>query len=170
MTCFSFAATYLASILLLQTVAVFLTVFFLDIYFRSVHKPVPGWVQTVVSRCLSKLVCIDCQWSRGRVTPIQEQDSSASNADNYIVNDKGYMSSENALDCNVDVDDDVKDKMVAQSGKTKKESSHQYSWKEIALMLDRLTMYVYFVLVTIFTSLTFGVMIANYGKHYNKRE
>ena len=44
--------------------------------------------------------------------------------------------------------------------------SEQYTWKDIALMMDKITMYVYLVLVTGFTIVSMAVMMNHYYRWY----
>ncbi|XP_053385792.1 neuronal acetylcholine receptor subunit alpha-3-like [Mercenaria mercenaria] len=65
----SLLSSYIASILFLQTLAVLLTVFYLDTYFTPEDKPVPKWLQSVTSSFLSKLACVDCHTTTMKVSP-----------------------------------------------------------------------------------------------------
>lgn len=157
---FLIPATYLASILLLQTVAVFLTVIYLDMYFRPVEKPVPRWVQTFAS-CLARIVCAEsCCKSREKISPNSSSDvieinGSEKHNDKVPPIEKKRRKSWFLNDNHDDVTDDVDD-----------DDTNKYSWKDIALMLDKLTMYIYLLLVISFTGATFTVMVCNYSNSY----
>lgn len=77
------------------------------------------------------------------------------------------MPTQNVWLSDADVSNDVTDDGLIVDNEENEGTPHEYSWKEIALMLDKLTMYIYFVLVCLFTGVTFGVMTANYSRPYS---
>ncbi|XP_045179645.2 neuronal acetylcholine receptor subunit alpha-3-like [Mercenaria mercenaria] len=143
----SLLSTYLASILFLQTLSVLLTVIYIDVYFTPDTTPVPKWVQSVTSSCLSKLACVDCGRTTTKVFP--------KNMD---------MNKEKKIASVEDYDTEINEAWAYDEDE--EEFGKQYSWKEIALLLDRVTMYIYLVLVTGFTVASMGVMLHHYHTAY----
>ncbi|XP_053385794.1 neuronal acetylcholine receptor subunit alpha-3-like [Mercenaria mercenaria] len=125
----SLLSSYIAAILFLQTLAVLLTVFYLDTYFTPEERPVPKWLQSVTSSFLSKLACVDCHTTTMKVSPNLTE----------VSGDKRDVSIEDYKEDNKEVWVDEVDE---------ERSCRQYSWKEIALLLDKVTMYIYLFLVT----------------------
>ncbi|KAL4217017.1 Neuronal acetylcholine receptor subunit [Mactra antiquata] len=153
----SLLSSYLASTLFLQTLAVLLTVIYLDIYFTPEEKPVARWLQVFAQCCLARITCVDCCKRRKKdVQPTGDSveelyDYNMAKAPPGIESDKNGESQRKSEAWVDDVSDDV------ETG---------YSWKEIALMLDKITMYIYLVLVTCLTFAVTGIMLNQYLTAY----
>ncbi|XP_053385420.1 neuronal acetylcholine receptor subunit alpha-3-like isoform X1 [Mercenaria mercenaria] len=143
----SLLSTYLASILLLQTLAVLLTVIYLDIYFTPEEHPVPRWLQFMTSSCLAKVICKECCCRKSSTTIVLPRKMEAKNSK---------------------TDDQTKGdiKEAWTNEEETKVYKRRYSWKEIALMLDKCTMYIYLICVTGFTITCFTLMVRHYNSSY----
>jgi hypothetical protein len=66
----------------------------------------------------------------------------------------------------VSIEDNEEDKNGVREANESTPSDKEYSWKEIALLLDKVTMYIYLSLVTALTVVTACVMLVHYGLAY----
>ena len=151
-----FTASYIASILFLQTLAVFLTILYLDTYFNPEDKPVPRWLQTITSSVLSKLACVDCKKKNRTVSP-----------NSMVISDNKRTDSPKRSDTKkneniVSIEEYIEDKVEVWDDHKSDVTDRQYSWKEIALLLDKVTMYIYLIFVTGFTVITTCIMLVHY--------
>jgi len=163
------AATYLASILTLQTLAVLLTVIYIDIYHRPTEEPVPEWVRTAYSCCLGRLVCA----GDGRKSTKDATDSS-------VVTPRPFSASDNKIhpiDAVVSDWDIGKANEQTKDVKPAQETVNQDgdetedgapTWRQVALRLDKLTLFVYLILVTGFTALAMILMVTHYHSAYKQ--
>ncbi|XP_060590873.1 neuronal acetylcholine receptor subunit alpha-6-like [Ruditapes philippinarum] len=156
----SLLSSYIACILFLQTLAVFLTVLYLDTYFNPDDKPVPKWLHVVTSSVLIKLACVDCSRKNKKVSP----NPSDMNNDSGTV--PQHKSDYNKSEKIVSIEDNEEDKNGVREANESTPSDKEYSWKEIALLLDKVTMYIYLSLVTALTVVTACVMLVHYGLAY----
>lgn len=152
----TYSASYLASTLFLQTLAVLLTVIYLDVYFAPEQKPVPRWLQVVTQCCLARIACIDC--SKRRKDHSEQTGDTVENICNYdsrTMSLKADHETESGKRCvEAWVDDDSDD------------VTKEYTWKEIALLLDKVTMYIYLILETCLTVFCVAIMLHHYFNAY----
>ena len=141
-----FSATYLASILLLQTFAVILTVLVLDLYFSPEDKPLPGWLQTVIGF----LTCKCCTSKHSAVvTPEPEADyldsqrNEKTHLSRGLPNNDGWISATSA------------------------DRSYDLSWKEAARILDKMFLYLYLFSVIAVTGVCMGIMWGHFTSDYH---
>ncbi|XP_060578786.1 neuronal acetylcholine receptor subunit alpha-6-like, partial [Ruditapes philippinarum] len=156
----SLLSSYIACILFLQTLAVFLTVIYLDTYFNPDDKPVPKWLHTITSSVLIKLACVDCSRINKKVSP------NPSDMNNDSVTIPQHKSDYSKSEKIVSIEDYVGDRNEVWEADKPISSDKEYSWKEIALLLDKVTMYIYLSLVTTLTVVTACVMLVHYGLAY----
>lgn len=147
---FTFSATYLASILLLQTIAVFLTVIYIDMYHTPENKPVPNWLQSLARHVLRPLACQGCKArsSQSRVSP-QTTDMTEYD-DEY-----GHKAGNKNLETKSNFEDDG-------TWTTQPDDGNTFSWKEIVLLLDKATMYIYLVLITTGSLSLVGLLLGHH--------
>lgn len=145
-----FSATYLATILLLQTIAVFLTVIYIDLFHKPDTEPIPDWLDSLARHVLGPLACVCCKsGNQTRVSP-------ASSENNDLDQDEENMSTikaRNFMTSPVPSDDNL-------SLSTKEHKS--YTWKEIVVLLDKATMYLYLLIILLGTTSFVGVLLGNY--------
>lgn len=148
--CSLFSATYLASILFLQALSVLLTVIYLDIYLTPAEKEVPKWVQRVAASCCSKLAFVECCRKSSRISAESRENTTDQNNGTIIVE---------ACDAN-------KKEVWVDESNEEATVDRRFTWKEIALMLDKITMYIYLILVTGFTVASLTIMCLHFTTAY----
>ncbi|KAL4217019.1 hypothetical protein ACF0H5_023475 [Mactra antiquata] len=137
----SLLSTYLAIILMMQTLSVLLTVIYLDVYFTTDDVPVPNWLQSSIMY-ISYIVCLNKKEKNAKVCPVKE--------DNHdIISTMDLEQKENSKGNEVPVDE-------------KEIFEHKYSWKEISRILDKITMYIYIIVLFLLTTVISIVMIFHY--------
>ena len=144
-----FSATYLASILLLQTFAVILTVLVLDLYFAPEDRPLPGWLQTIV-----RVVSCSCCKSRHSPVITPEPEGDYSDFRHSRRNEKSHLSRELTRN----------DGWVSSA--TSADVSCDFSWKEAARILDKAFLYLYLFLVCAVTGVCMGIMWGHFASGY----
>jgi len=150
---FLFPATYLASILLLQTLAVFLTVIYLDLFHKPDTEPVPDWLQAFARHVLSPLACLYCKsGSQTRISPetpdLTDLDPEEDRNLDYKAKGIRTVSSMRS-----------EDSISLPARETNKQG---YSWKYIVFLLDKVTMYVYLMLIMLGSICLVAVLLGNY--------
>lgn len=144
------AATYLASILLLQTISVFLTVIYLDMFHKPETQPVPGWLQAFAMYVLEPITCVTCRkGNQTRVSPERTETTENDEESNFKARD---------IDGATPLEKD--------DGRTTSASTVGdilYSWKEIVALLDRATMYLYLVFISTGSIALVCVLLVNYS-------
>ncbi|KAK3582646.1 hypothetical protein CHS0354_001692 [Potamilus streckersoni] len=159
----SVLSTYLAIIFCLSALTVILTIVVLDLYFNIEGDDVPAWLNRITHHVMVKFSCwkgITCCSGRNRVTPNDE--------------DKGLSSSRMILKLNVSDVAKLRGKEAANESPEKKSKLSldttfsddntipEYSWKEIALIMDKCLLYIFMILVFLATTITFIILGANY--------
>ena len=145
---FPFSATYLASILLLQTFAVILTVVVLDLYFSPEDKPLPGYLQSVI-RVLS---CNCCKSHSAVVTPEPDTDYYDSQRSDKKSLPRSVASIEG---------------WISPSPTPSTMSCGPLGWKEAARVLDRAFLYLYLIAVIAITGVCMGIMWWHFNADYH---
>ncbi|KAL4217016.1 hypothetical protein ACF0H5_023472 [Mactra antiquata] len=153
----SLLSSYLASTLFLQTLAVLLTVIYLDMYFTPEEKPVPRWLQVFAQCCLARITCVDC--CKRRKKEVEPTDDSHEEFHNYDT----AKAPPSPKSTNIK---ESQKKSEAWAVDMNDDCTTEYTWKDIALMFDRITMYIYFVLVTCLTVVIMSIMLNHYLTAY----
>ncbi|XP_053385793.1 acetylcholine receptor subunit beta-like [Mercenaria mercenaria] len=146
----SLLSTYLATILLLQTIAVLLTVIYLDIYFTADDKPVPNYLLTM-SSFLEKITSLNRCKKRNKVADNSEGKNDPLTED---------------LDDKTDANEKRLEKMKEWEDEEDDATRKEFTWKEVALLLDKITLYIYLIVVTVLTVAFVSVMVDHYNSSY----
>ena len=149
-TSVSILSLYLMIILALSALSVILTIFVLDVYFKSDDKTVPDWLQSLTHGFLVRVTCWnDTCLSQSKVAPKCDKATDESNAFDIL-----REASE--------VDHSEKNKGDFESGnngnKRQMEPMGKYKWKEIAQMLDKCFLCAYILLFVIATIVCLAVL------------
>ncbi|KAK3582647.1 hypothetical protein CHS0354_001694 [Potamilus streckersoni] len=148
-------STYLAIILCLSALAVILTIIVLDLYFNIEGDDVPAWLNRFTHHVMVRFSCwkgTTCYNGRNRVTP---------------TNKKQVLLSSNAVlnlgDSQI-ADQELEKKRKLSFDKTTDDENTvlEYSWKEIALIMDKCFLYIFLFLVLLATLITFVNLGCNY--------
>ena len=149
-TSVSILSLYLMIILALSALSVILTIFVLDVYFKSDDETVPDWLQSLTQGFLVRVTCWnDTCLSQSKVAPKCDKATDESNTFNIL-----REASE--------VDHSEKNKSGFESGnngnKRQTEPLGKYKWKEIAQMLDKCFLYAYILFFVIATIVCIAVL------------
>ena len=149
-TSVSILSLYLMIILALSALSVILTIFVLDVYFKSDDATVPDWLQSLTHGFLVRVTCWnDTCLSQSKVAPKCDKATDESNAFDIL-----REASE--------VDHSEKNKGDFESGnngnKRQMEPMGKYKWKEIAQMLDKCFLCAYILLFVIATIVCIAVL------------
>ena len=146
----SILSLYLTIILVLSALSVILTIFVLDVYFKSDDVTVPDWLQAFTRRFLVRVTCsnITCS-SQGKVAPDFDKVTGESNAFKILQesSEMDHCEKENNIM-----------EPVFNVNTSLPKAKRIYNWKEIAQMLDKCCMYTYIILFVIATTLCLGVL------------
>ncbi|KAK3582650.1 hypothetical protein CHS0354_001697 [Potamilus streckersoni] len=151
----SLLSIYLTIILFLSALTILLTIFILDFYFNVEGDKVPAWLNRFTHNVMVKFSCWKgktCCSRENEVTPTEEATVfSSSNAtlklDNNLVINAGL---------------EKKRKLSLDTTFTDDNTIPEYSWKEIALIMDKCCLYMFMILVLLATLLIFVVLGAKY--------
>ncbi|KAK3582645.1 hypothetical protein CHS0354_001691 [Potamilus streckersoni] len=156
-------STYLAIILCLSALTIILTIVVIDLYFNIEGDDVPAWLNRFTHHVMVKFSCwkgTTCCSGKNRVTPTDE--------------DKGLSSSRMILKLTVSDSAKLRDKEAANEDLEKESKLSldttfsdestitEYSWKEIALIMDKCFLYIFMILVFLTTTITFIILGVNY--------
>ncbi|XP_052812696.1 acetylcholine receptor subunit beta-like isoform X1 [Mya arenaria] len=151
----SVLSTYLTIILMLSTLSVIFTIVVLDIYFNHDDDEAPtDWLQKFTKYFLVKITC----WKggaccrQGKVKPSNVSDSRIALVDLDKVIDDNIDRYSPGRKVALPEDDDDNDE------KNKKPEERHYSWKEVALILDRFFMYLFVFLVVTVTVVCLSIL------------
>ncbi|KAL4217018.1 hypothetical protein ACF0H5_023474 [Mactra antiquata] len=149
----SLLSSYLAGILFLQTLSVLLTVIYLDMYFTKVDKPVPRWLITFTKRLMRGSCCKKRKTTHQCKDSVEDPDD-CTKSSQYPCGNTDASSKTPIEAWNDNINNDVEE--------------DQPSWKDVALILDKVTMYIYLALVTSLTLVCWAVMLIHYLNAYTK--
>ena len=169
--------------MLLQTVAVILTVVILDVYFTPAETPVPGWLKSL-NRCFhatfSCRICRANSKSTSVVTPepeIEYSDAFSKSGNNRsesldtvsLTSLPGYEDTTQEKS-NERCQGIVTDRSRATNGSwvspTDSRDISEPSWKEIATMFDKICLYLYLLTVVLVTVTCMGIMWYHFVADY----
>ena len=153
----SILSLYLTSILVLSALSVILTIFVLDVYFKSDDVTVPNWLQAFTRRFLVRVTCsnITCS-SQGKVAP--DSDKATKGKSNAFK----ILRKSSQLD-HFEKENNPVEPVFNDNNIPLPEAKRIYNWREIAQMLDKCCMYTYIILFVIATTACLGVL----GSAYN---
>ncbi|KAL3855538.1 hypothetical protein ACJMK2_014745 [Sinanodonta woodiana] len=158
----SILSIYLTIILCLSALTVILTNVVLDLYFNIEGDDVPAWLNRFTYNVMVKFSCwkgTTCCSRRNRVTPNDEDKGISSNRILKLNVPVGDLS-RNAKASN---EDQVKEsKMSLDTAFTDDGTIPEYTWKEIALIIDKCLLYLFMIFVFLATSITFTILGVNY--------
>ena len=148
----SVLSIYLSIILVLSALSVVLTIFMLDVYFKSEEDTVPDLLQSFTHSFLVRVTCWNATCSsQGKVVP---------NPNDVIAVSNAFK----ALRDTSELDNVDSGKKIERNNanRSHQELKRTYNWKEIALMLDKCFMYIFILLVMIITVVFLAVLGLEY--------
>lgn len=156
----SILSTYLAIILMLSTLSVIFTIVVLDIYFNHADdEEPPKWIQTLTRNFLVRVA----MWKgtscckRQRVNPRTDGYGTDSNSSRVKLQLDKLSNDNNGNVRMVKVKPEFKNE-DAEDEKDQGDNVKMYSWKEVALILDRCFMYLFIFLVVLVTVICLAVL------------
>ncbi|KAK3582644.1 hypothetical protein CHS0354_001690 [Potamilus streckersoni] len=147
----SVLSIYLTIVLCLSVLTVILTIVVLDLYFNIEEDDVPVWLKRLTHHVLIKFSC----WKRNtccrlKIQPIEKEHVISSNKD---------ITELTAINA-VDIARGRKKKLDTTN--TEQSKIPEYTWKEIALIIDKFLLALFSILVLLTTVITLTIL----GTHY----
>ncbi|XP_052813070.1 acetylcholine receptor subunit beta-like [Mya arenaria] len=147
----SILSTYLTIILMLSNLSVIFTIVVLDIYFNhDDDEAPPDWLQKFTKYFLVNITCWkgEACCKQGKVRPSNGSEPHISLDDLNKVNDDKRMIKSPGRKVALTDDDE----------ENAKPEERPYSWKEVALILDRFFMYLFVLLVFTVTAVSLSIL------------
>ncbi|KAL3855537.1 hypothetical protein ACJMK2_014744 [Sinanodonta woodiana] len=146
---------YLAIILCLSALAVILTIVVLDLYFNIEGDDVPAWLNWFTHHVMVNFSCwkrTTCCNERNRITPKDKKQVLPSSNTDLKLGASQVANAELGKNWNLTFDTSSADDNTIL----------EYSWKEIALIMDKCFLYIFTFLVLLATLVTFITLGCNY--------
>ncbi|KAL3855540.1 hypothetical protein ACJMK2_014747 [Sinanodonta woodiana] len=149
----SVLSIYLAIVLCLSVLTVILTIIVLDLYFNVEDDDVPDWLKRLTHHVLIKFSCWKrntCGRAKSKVQPIEKD---------HVISSEKDITEVTAIN-----DVDIAKGKIREIYATNTEQSKipEYTWKEIALIIDKFLLTLFAILVLLATVITLTLI----GTHY----
>ena len=161
---------------MISTLSVIFTVVVLDVAFNHEdEEEVPEWAQKLTRYFMAPIACwhVKCCGNDKKVSPATDEEmesvgptSKDQNSNVKISNKTKNTPHMNVLTPNMNGDVKTHDQnLEREASSVPFRGKRKYTWKEIALIMDRCFMYIFIVLVIVPSIVCLALMVAKYSEY-----